>query len=266
MTSNQTLGDLAHDDSGGHGPLVVLLPGAGDLRTEYRFLAPPLAAAGYRVVAADLPGHGDSPPAATYGVEESAGALTRLIRSLTTGPAVVIGTSFAPAAAVWAATSEPGLVSGLVAISPHFDDDDSPKGRFQSLLVQTLLRGPWAGALWAGLYRSWYKAAPPGDLDDEIGGLRRMFSDPAQRRAVRETLVAHRRGVTERVAASRVPALVIYGTADDHFDDPEAEAEEVAHRLSGRRLMVSGAGHYPHVERPDLVLPAVLEFLDSVGR
>ena len=42
------------------GPLVVCAPGMGDLRGEYRFLAPQLAAAGYRVVVFDVRGHGES--------------------------------------------------------------------------------------------------------------------------------------------------------------------------------------------------------------
>ena len=36
-------------DVAGEGPLVVLVPGMGDLRAGYRFLAPALRAAGYRV-------------------------------------------------------------------------------------------------------------------------------------------------------------------------------------------------------------------------
>jgi len=39
-------GALAYDDSGGQGPVVLCVPGMGDLRTQYRFLAPRLAAAG----------------------------------------------------------------------------------------------------------------------------------------------------------------------------------------------------------------------------
>ena len=40
--------------------LVVLVPGMGDLQACYRFLAPALKEAGYRVVCTDLRGHGDS--------------------------------------------------------------------------------------------------------------------------------------------------------------------------------------------------------------
>ena len=43
------LGGRIAYDVGGHGPLVVLSPGMGDTRDTYRFLAPPVVAAGYRV-------------------------------------------------------------------------------------------------------------------------------------------------------------------------------------------------------------------------
>ena len=44
----------------GHGPLVVLSPGMADTRSSYRFLAPLIANAGYRVASVDLRGHGES--------------------------------------------------------------------------------------------------------------------------------------------------------------------------------------------------------------
>ena len=44
----------------GAGPLVVAVPGMGDLRSTYRDVTAPLLAAGYRVAVADLRGHGDS--------------------------------------------------------------------------------------------------------------------------------------------------------------------------------------------------------------
>ena len=52
-------GRLAYSDEG-DGPLVVCVPGLGDMRQEYRFLAPGLVEAGFRVVALDLRGHGES--------------------------------------------------------------------------------------------------------------------------------------------------------------------------------------------------------------
>jgi alpha-beta hydrolase superfamily lysophospholipase len=44
----------------GDGPLVVCLPGVGELRSRYRYTVPALAGAGFRVATMDLRGHGDS--------------------------------------------------------------------------------------------------------------------------------------------------------------------------------------------------------------
>src|ERR1700693_4817995 len=98
MTTNpaspvQTLTYLDRPDGrigyevGGNGPLVVLVPGMGDLRSAYRFLAPTLRDAGYRVACPDLRGHGDSDTSfASYGDVETAGDITALIEELG-GPA-----------------------------------------------------------------------------------------------------------------------------------------------------------------------------------
>jgi pimeloyl-ACP methyl ester carboxylesterase len=260
MMTTEHSAQLAYDDRGS-GPLVVMLPGAGDVRSEYRFMIDRLVDAGYRVVTADLPGHGDSPVAPEYTVASTAATILDLIERFDAGPATVVATSFAPAAAVWAAADRPDLISGLVAISAHFDADDSVKGRLLSGVVKVLLAGPWAATAWAKLYRTWYKQVEPTDLDVEIGRMRRMLADPARRRAVRHTLTADRDGMAERIAALAVPSLTVYGSADDHFADAAGEASVLADRLGGDHLVVEGAGHYPHVEFPDRVTDAILDFL-----
>ncbi|HVR33467.1 MAG TPA: alpha/beta hydrolase [Acidimicrobiia bacterium] len=256
---------LSHDDTGGDGRLVVMLPGAGDVRSEYRFLARRLAAAGHRVVTADLAGHGDSPAAKAYTVSSTASDLIDLIEHLDGGPAVVVACSFAPAAVVWAAAERPDLINGLVALSPHFEADDTFKGRLLTAGTKVLMRGPWAAGTWAKLYAGWYKTNPPQDLPAEIEKLRAMMADPARRRAVRHTLTADRSGVAEKMAAVDVPTLTIFGSLDDHFVNPQAEAEAVLAKLGGSHLLVDGAGHYPHVEAADVVADAIQVFLkDSV--
>jgi pimeloyl-ACP methyl ester carboxylesterase len=85
-------GQIAYDVTG-QGPLVVLSHGIGDRRQAYRFLAPKLAAAGYRVVSADLRGHGESSMGwASISRTDVAGDLLALIRHLG-GPAVIVGHS-----------------------------------------------------------------------------------------------------------------------------------------------------------------------------
>src|SRR5450631_944837 len=70
-------------DVDGDGPLVVLVPGMGDLRASYRFLAPALRAAGYRVASTELRGHGDSDATfSSYGDAETAADVLALIDEL----------------------------------------------------------------------------------------------------------------------------------------------------------------------------------------
>ncbi|MGA7096984.1 MAG: alpha/beta hydrolase [Acidimicrobiia bacterium] len=253
--------EMAHDDTGGTGRLLVLVPGAGDIRSEFRFMVGPFAANGYRVVTADLPGHGESPLAAEYTVAGTAAALIGLIEELGSGPVTIVSASFAPAAAVWAATDRPDLIDSLVSISPHFHADPSVGGLLQRWAIKALLRGPWAATLWSRLYAGWYKESPPSDLGDQIASLRTMLREPGRRRAVRETLVAGRDGVADRMAGLRVPTLTVFGELDDHFADPALEARTTAAMLGGAELLVPGAGHYPHVEQPEMVCDAIVDFL-----
>jgi pimeloyl-ACP methyl ester carboxylesterase len=238
-----------------------MLPGAGDIGAGYGTLVDSLRSAGARVIVADLPGHGDSPIHPTYGVEDTASALLSLIDDLDTGPAVVIATSFSPAAAVLAAHRRPDAFRGLVAISPHMEAEAGPSGAVQRLAIRGLLRGPWAGALWGRLYRSWYQSRPPESLDRHILRLQAMLADPERRRAVRETLVAARDGVSEALDAIDLPLLFVFGESDGHFPDPAAEAEKLVARAGGEGLLVPGAGHYPHIEYPEVVGESVRRFL-----
>src|SRR5438477_11320921 len=106
-------GRIAYDVTGS-GPLVVLSHGMGDTRTCWRFLAPKLVAAGYRVAAPDLRGLGGSSvgfPA--YSRTETAQDLLALIRHLG-GPAVIVGPSYSGGAATIAAARAPQLVSAIL--------------------------------------------------------------------------------------------------------------------------------------------------------
>ena len=111
-------GRIAYDETG-QGPLIVLSHGIGDRRQAYRFLAPRLAQAGYRVAAADLRGHGESSMGWTsvtgkdaISRTDVAGDLVALIRQLGGGPAVIVGHSLSGGAAtIAAATRNPARTS-----------------------------------------------------------------------------------------------------------------------------------------------------------
>jgi pimeloyl-ACP methyl ester carboxylesterase len=66
------------------------------------------------------------------------------------------------------------------------------------------------------------------------------------------------------VPRSRVPALVVMGTGDPDFADAAAEARGLAEQLGGQSVVVEGAGHYPHTEMPDRIMPQLLSFMGGV--
>ncbi len=257
-------GTIAYDDSGERSPagqLVVCVPGMGDLRGVYRFLAPALAAAGHRVVTMDVRGHGGS--STGWGDHSAAaigGDVLALVRHLDDGPAHLVGGSMAAAAAVWAAAEAPELVAGIVLLGP-FVRDVAQHGLKRLLLpVGGYLLTLRAG-LWARYYRGLYPGSPPADLDGYVRALRANLAEPGRLAALRAMLRASKAPAEARLAEVRAPALVVMGGADPDFDDPAAEAELVAGRLGAQLVLVDGAGHYPQAERPDVTGPAVARFL-----
>src|SRR6516164_6444673 len=102
----------------GEGPLVVLAHGIGDSRHSYRFVAPALAAEGYRVANVDIRGCGESSLGWDgYSRTDIAGDLVALVRRLG-GPAVIVGQSISGGAATIAAATTPDLVSGVIELAP----------------------------------------------------------------------------------------------------------------------------------------------------
>src|SRR5690242_5669469 len=108
MTEYLTIaGNTIAYDLLGDGPLVVLAHGIGDSRHSYRFLAPALAAKGYRVANVDIRGCGDSSLEWDgYSRTDIAGDLLALVRHLG-GPAVLVGQSISGGAATIAAATAP---------------------------------------------------------------------------------------------------------------------------------------------------------------
>src|ERR1041384_5775841 len=110
-------GAIAYDVTG-TGPLVVLAHGMGDSRASYRFVVPPLVAAGYRVANVDLRGCGESSAVwPSYTRTDIAGDLIAVVRHLG-GPAVLAGQSISGGAVTIAAATAPDLIEGIVEIAP----------------------------------------------------------------------------------------------------------------------------------------------------
>jgi pimeloyl-ACP methyl ester carboxylesterase len=255
-------GQIAYDDSGGDGPLVICVPGLGDLRQQYRFLAPKLESAGFRVVAMDVRGHGESTVGWPDYSAASVGAdIVALIRHLGAKKAFIVGNSMAGAAAVWASAEDPDAVAGIVLIDPFVRE--MPASAFLTGFLKVAMIRPWGPSFWSMYYGSLYKSAPPADLTAYRSALVANLKEPGRIEAVKAMVFASKSPCEARIPEVRAPALVVMGSRDSDFDDPAAEADWVASHLHGKKLMVEGAGHYPHVEYPDIVAPAIISFIEE---
>lgn len=256
-------------ESTGTGPLVVLAHGIGTSRADYRFVTPHLAAAGYRVAAVDLRGCGTSSASwPSYTRTDIAGDLLALIQHLG-GPAVLIGHSIAGGAATIAAARAPDLVTAVVELAPFT--------RAQSISLRDLRIGRYrrsvlrlAGAM-LGSVRSWlayldgaYPGTKPPDWATRRAEIAAMLREPGRARALRQMLRTSPSDAGQHLGDVRSPALIVEGSLDPDWPDPRAEGEAVVAALRagiGRLEVIHGAGHYPHVQRPEEVGDLVVEFL-----
>jgi pimeloyl-ACP methyl ester carboxylesterase len=249
-------------DVTGSGPLVVLVPGMGDLRAGYRFLAPALRDAGYRVACTDLRGHGDSDTTfASYGDQETADDTIALIEALGE-PAIVIGNSMGAGAAVLAAAQRPELVSGLVLIGPFVRNGQM--SRLQRLLLRVAMARPWAALTWKAYLPKLYAGQRPTDFDQYRNELVASLRRPGYAKAFSLTTRTDHTPAKERLSDVSAPTLVVMGDQDPDFPEPRAEAEWIAQALNGAIVIVAEAGHYPQSQQPELTADAVLPFLETI--
>ena len=281
MTEFVTIGDgrLAYEVTGS-GPLVVLSPGMGDRRQVYRFLAPKLAEAGYRVATADLRGHGDSSMGwasvtgkAAISRTDIAEDLVALIRHLGP-PAVIVGQSISGGAATIAAARAPELIRGIVELDPFTRTQSIDVGallrirryrRGLSLLMATQMFKSLR--LWMRYLERAAYPTKPADFAVYMGELRAKLQEPGRMAEFMKTSKTTPADAGAQLPNVRCPALIIMGEQDPDFADPRAEGEAVAAAMPpglGMVTTIEGAGHYPHAQCPDQVAALIIPFLATL--
>lgn len=251
-------------DIAGAGPLIVCIPGMGDLRAAYRFLQPELVAAGYRVAVMDLRGHGDSDATFTeYGDQATASDVTALIQELGAA-AIVVGSSMGAGSAVLVASGHPELVSGLVLIGPFVRDPKT--GAFTRVMTRAAMTPLWAAAFWKSYVSKLYAGTKPADFAEYRTAVAGAIKRPGYAKAFSKTTRTSHSAAEQALATITAPALVVMGEQDPDFPAPETEARWIAERLNGELLMVPDAGHYPQSQQPELVTPAIQAFAARVAR
>ena len=272
-------------DHGGDGPLILLLHGLAGSADNWSAVGAGLAHSG-RVIAVDLLGCGETPPAGrAVTVEHNAALVARVISEFGERSATLIGHSMGGLVAMIAAAEYPTRVDRLVLVSPALPLNlrQLPDMEVLSKLLGPIV--PIAGPLSVRLYRA--GKTPRQEVDETL----RMncFDIDTIPIETRETIIegaVRQRGnpwaVGSFVEADRSiagyvlrpkrlrrlvhrisqPVLLVHGTEDRLVST--GSAKWAAHqRPDWDFIGLNGIGHVPMLETPDAFTFLVREWLDG---
>jgi pimeloyl-ACP methyl ester carboxylesterase len=244
-------------------PAVLLVHGYPQSSYMWRHALGALADAGWRALAPDLPGFGDSEPDPPGTWERHVAALERFARALELGPVALVTHDWGVPIGLRWACDRPGAASALVISDGGFFADR----RWHDLA--NVMRTPGEGErLMRGYAREGFFAAMSAASDgiDEraLEEYWKAFAGETRRRG---HLELYRSGDFEklvpyegRLAALALPALVVWG-AEDRFAGVRM-AERFHAELAGSELVVlERAGHFVWEDAPERTTRALVDFL-----
>jgi pimeloyl-ACP methyl ester carboxylesterase len=243
---------------------VLLLHGIGGRRSiwgaEGSGTLQALAAGGYRAVAVDLPGYGDSAAMGAPDMDAFVAAVRAVMQRTAAPRTVLLGHSMGGMVAQELVARSPAGVDGLVltCTSAGFG---RPDGAWQARFIAQRLAPLDAGLGMAGMVQ----ALLPGLLSPGAGAHaarvmgQAMSSVPeATYRAALGAIAAFDR--VAALAAIAVPTLMLAAELD-RTASPEL-MQRMAARVPGCEFQVlAGTGHVANVEAPERFNAAVLDFL-----
>jgi pimeloyl-ACP methyl ester carboxylesterase len=252
---------------GGEGPPLVLVHGLGGMATNWRLVAPALAAE-RRVILPDLPGHGGSAPlkgAAT--LDPFAEAVLIVLEAERAAPAPWVGHSLGALVALRAAALQPDAVSGVVLAAGAGISSATRLGEATLTVLGVTKPGRLIGRrahavghsrLGRRLAFGWWGVADADGFDPAMAEA--FLLGPPQHAdtvtAGRALLAGDPRTDLDGVTC---PCLCLWGASDNWV--PLKDGIEYARRLRAPLRVIADCGHLLIGERPDAVLAAVRTFL-----
>ncbi|MCL2848741.1 MAG: alpha/beta hydrolase [Micrococcales bacterium] len=269
-------------------PLVVLLHSVLGFWWSWRHQLVALADAGYRVAAMDLRGTGasDKPPSG-YDVPTLVADVSGVVRSLGAHDAVIVGTGTGGDVA-WAVPAlSPEIARGIAVLAAPrpVAADGSARGTTTVRSLHTLVfaqvpglaeRSLTRGDLLVRLLDSWGGVPgwpDTGTLEVYRDALRVPFAAHSQLEQLRWLVRSASRSDGARLraalaAAPAVPVLQVHGAHDGLRSAGRARlsTDEAATCTTGYRFeTVTGAGHFPAEQAPDLVSTLLVQWLAAVA-
>lgn len=251
----------------GEGPALLLLHTALLDRTSWQLTLKHFAD-GFRVVAPDLPGFGESekpnPPRFGYSLSEFTHVVTDLFAGLGLGKAHVVGHGLGGAIAIALASTHPELVSRLVLA----DAQCYPAGLDVARRIAAM---PVLGGLMfkqlsgRRTFRRYFRdtllsrdaRVDPGRMEHYY----EAFCTPSARNSALMTLRAtmDTRPIVAQLGRIAAPTLVIWGRKDNVY--PAAFGQRLAREIRGAGFMLLDTGHVPQEEAPEEFARGARRFL-----
>jgi pimeloyl-ACP methyl ester carboxylesterase len=255
---------------GGSGPPIVLVHGLGGMASNWRLVAPELAA-DRRVIVPELPGHGGSAPLEeAQNIDPYADAVLAVADAEDAVPAPWVGHSLGALVGLRAALRRPDAITGLVLAAGAGISSATRIGEATVTLLGVVQPGRLIGRRARSVSRSelgrklafgWWGVADPAGFDPEMAEA--FLLGPPQHTdtvsAGRALVASDPRSDLDRVGC---PCLCLWGARDNWV--PLKDGMEYARRLRAPLRTIADCGHLLIGERPDAVVSAVRDFVAGV--
>ncbi|MDX1417575.1 MAG: alpha/beta hydrolase [Candidatus Promineifilaceae bacterium] len=256
---------IAVYESSGTGPTILLIHGRSvDAQTFRHQLVGDLGN-NHRVIAFDLPGHGDSSPAVNpeevYSAPGYAHIVAELVDRLGLSSPVIVGWSLGGGIALEAANQLPNATGFFIfgapplGVPPAIQDAFLPNPALRLLLLPTLTEEQ-ATAVVKSVLRP--GAEPPPSFREAI------LKADGQMRAQLAASPAKRKDGLETVANMKVPLAIVHGAEDQLINVDYIRSLTMPTLWRGEVQVIEGAGHSPHWERPKRFNALLADFVADV--
>ncbi|CAO5154795.1 Alpha/beta hydrolase [Frankia sp. AiPs1] len=263
---------LVGDDWGGPGQPVLLLHGGGQTRHAWGGTAAALAALGYRAIALDGRGHGESgwDPGGDYSLNAYVADLRAVLATIDGAP-VLVGASLGGMTSLLAVGESGAALATaliLVDVAPRIESSGTDRIKaFMTAYPDGFASLDEAADAIAAYLPGRRRPRDTGGLAKNLrlgpDGRHRWHWDPAFITGGPEAEVRTDRAA-RATAGVRIPTLLVRGMLSDVVS-PRGAAELLELIPHARHVDVGGARHMVAGDRNDAFTAAIIEFLGELG-
>lgn len=258
--------DIGIRESEGTGMPVLMIHGNSSTGEVFRNQFEGPIGATYRLIAADLPGHGDSSnafdPDRSYSMQGYADALTEVLGELGIADAAIFGWSLGGHIALEMIELYPGMRGLMITGTPPVAGEDMGKG---------FRPGPHMDLTGKEHFTEQdvfdYASGTCGLPYDEMLHAAVARTD-GRARALMIAKFAQNAGKNQAEIVARTdtpPIAILNGSNEPYINVEFVDTIPVGNLWGGQKFLIPGSGHAPFWDAPDQFDPIFKRFLDDIA-